>query len=187
MSKIVVAEFVSLDGFISDSEGRKDWQSASPDEATDREMIEAQSRWGTLLFGRVTYQEIRAWADVPVENNPIARFMNEVPKVVFSKSLESAPWGKWKPVRIVSSSIEDEIQRLRKQPGKDVAILGSASLVQHLTSKKLVDEYLFWVYPVTIGSGKPWAPKGKLARFKLVSARGFKSGITQLVYQPAES
>ncbi len=186
MSKIVVAEFVSLDGYIADPKGSMDWFSEGPDDRMGEEMSQAQSEWDTLLMGRIAYRMIRGWAEVPVEQNPVARFMNEVPKVVFSKTLKAAPWGRWEPARVVAD-VEDEVREIRARRGKAAAVLGSGKLVQYMAVHGLVDEYLFWVYPVAFGRGKPWAPAtGAPVRLKLVKAHGFKSGIVELRYRPKE-
>lgn len=134
-------------------------------------------------MGRVAYEMIRSWASVPIENNPVARFMNEVPKIVFSKSLKKAPWGRYEPARVVSN-VEEEIKNQRKRMGKDSVVLGSSKLVQFLITHKLVDEYLFWVYPIAFGSGKHWSPSKDPVELKLKRANVFKSGIIELCYQP---
>ncbi len=179
MAKIVVAEFVSVDGFISSPNGNMDGFSAQGD--TSREMAELQHGWGTLMMGRVAYEMIRFWADAPVAGDPIAKFMNTVPKIVVSRSLTEAPWGKWTPARVVRDAGR-EIRAQRAHPGKDLAVLGSGQLVQYLAQRGLVDEYLLWIYPVAFGSGKAWVPARGL-RLKLLGSRTFKSGIVEVRYR----
>lgn len=180
MAKIVVAEFVSVDGYIADHEGSMEGFSTEGD--TTKQMIEVQRGWDCLMMGRVAYEMIRGWADAPVEDDPIAKFMNNVPKVVVSKSLKEAPWGKWKPARVVKD-VDREIRDQRAREGKDTAILGSGQLVQYLASHAQIDEYLLWVYPVAFGRGKAWAPvMDDLLRLKLVKAKPFESGIVELRY-----
>ena len=180
MAKIVVAEFVSVDGYIADHEGSMEGFSAEGD--TTQQMIEVQREWDCLMMGRVAYEMIRGWADAPVEDDPIAKFMNTVPKVVVSKSLKEAPWGKWKPARVVKD-VDREIRDQRAREGKDTAILGSGQLVQYIASHAQIDEYLLWVYPVAFGRGKAWAPvMDDLLRLKLVKAKTLESGIVELRY-----
>jgi dihydrofolate reductase len=160
-----------MEGFMADGD-------------TTQQMEEMQRHWDCLMMGRVAYEMIRGWASVPVEENPIAKFMNMVPKVVVSKSLKEAPWGKWEPARVVNE-VDLEIQDQRARRGKDTAILGSGQLVQYLASHHLVDEFLLWVYPVAFGRGKAWAPSnGEVLKLKLVESRTFESGIVELRYSP---
>lgn len=182
MAKIVVAEFVSVDGYIGDTEGSMEGFSAAGD--TTQQMAEVQREWGCLMMGRVAYEMVRGWADAPIKSNPIAKFMNTVPKVVVSRSLKEAPWGKWEPARVVKD-VDSEIRDQRARKGKHTAVLGSGQLVQYLASHALVDEYLFWVYPVAFGCGKTWVPsKGDVLRLKLLNSKIFASGIVELRYRP---
>jgi dihydrofolate reductase len=80
--------------------------------------------------------------------------LNSTPKVVFSRTLESAPWGKWGEARLVAGDASEEIRRLKDEPGKDMVLWGSISLAKSLMTDGLVDEYRLWVCPVVLGQGK---------------------------------
>ncbi len=181
MAKIVVAEFVSADGFIARPDGNMEGFNAEGD--TTEHLIEVQRQWDCLLMGRVAYEMVRGWADAPVEGNPIAKFMNTVPKVVVSRTLREAPWGRWPPARVVRN-VAKEIRQQRARKGKDTAILGSGKLVQHLLAHGWVDELLLDVHPVAFGRGKTWAPAhGPDLRLTLVGAKADGSGIVSLRYR----
>jgi len=188
MRKLVVAEFITLDGYIAGPSGHLDFGGSFDDVDGEfqKEMIATQLKWGLLLLGQRTYDEISSsWASTPVEGNPIAKFMNTIPKVVVSSKLKNAPWGKWESAKIVSQNIREEVENLKKVPDKDIAVLGSANLSQQLVEMGLVDEYSLIVFPVIAGSGIPlFSKKNHDLRFKLLQNRQLKSGLLIIRYQP---
>ena len=142
MRKLIVAEFITLDGYIARTNGEMDFFNSNNDEEIFQEMVNTQMGWDTLLLGRVTYQTLAGfWPNSKNKKDPIATFMNNVHKVVASKTLTEVPWGKWNNASLVNENILGEIQKLKKIKGKDIAVLGSAGLIQTLTNLQLVDEY----------------------------------------------
>jgi dihydrofolate reductase len=140
----------------------------------------------TLLFGRVTYELMANYWPTPVakKDDPIvAEKMNTLPKIVFSRTLDKA---EWQNTRLVKDNIEEEIKKMKKQPGKDMAILGSGSIVSGLAPLGLIDEYRIMVNPVVLGSGTSLF-KGIKDRLdmKLLRTRTFRSGNVLLYYEPA--
>ena len=111
--------------------------------------------------------------------------MNTLPKVVFSKTLKDAPWGKWNNVRLVNGNIAGEIAKMKQQPGGDMVIFGSGTIVSTLTQAGLIDEYRIFVNPIILGSGKPLFG-GVDTRHKLTlsSTRALNSGVVVLTYLP---
>ena len=188
MRKLVVAEFITLDGYIAGPSGHLDFGGSIDDVDGEfqTEMISTQRKWGLLLMGRRTYDELSSsWESTPIEGNPIAKYMNTIPKVVVSSKLKSAPWGKWESANIISQSIRDEVDNLKKMSGKDIAVLGSANLSQQLVEMELVDEYSLIVFPVVAGSGIPLFSKNNHdLRLKLLESRRLKSGLLIIRYQP---
>ena len=188
LRKLVVAEFITIDGYIAGPTGHLDFGESvdDVDGEFEKEMISTQLQWGLLLLGHHTYDELASsWASIPIEDNPIAKFMNTVSKVVVSSRLKSAPWGKWESAKIISQNIHEEVENLKKSPGKDIAVLGSANLSQQLVEIELVDEYSFIVFPVIAGSGIPLFSKmNHDLRFKLLEVRQLKSGLLIIRYQP---
>lgn len=185
MRKLIVAEFMTLDGYIARANGEMDFFNSNNDEEIFQEMISTQLGWDTLLLGRVTYQTLVGfWPNSKNEKDPVAAFMNNVKKVVVSKTLTEVPWGKWNNTSLINKNIAEEIQKLKMQEGKDIAVLGSAELIQTLIHLQLVDEYSLLVYPIVLGNGKLLFKNIKAQySLELLECRAFKkSGITKLHY-----
>lgn len=180
MRRLIVSNLMSLDGFFESNSKQLDFF------VIDEEFFEYAREMlrnaDTLLFGRDTYLHMAAyWPSAP--RDEIADQMNNLPKIVFSRTLKGA---EWKNSRLVSGDAADEILRLKQQGGKDLVILGSAKLASFLLQKGLIDEYRVLLQPVLIGSGTPMfgGIKERL-RLKLTSTRSFASGVTLLGYQKA--
>ena len=108
--------------------------------------------------------------------------MNELPKIVFSRTLEKA---EWKNSRLVKGNVAEEVASLKRQPGKDLALFGSAHLASTLMRLGLIDEYRIFVNPVVLGGGTPMFDiKGRTA-LKLLKTQTLRSGVVILYYQPA--
>jgi dihydrofolate reductase len=173
---------VTLDGFF---EGPKswdiDWHEYVWGEELEQFAIEQSKSIGMLLFGRVTYQGMAAyWVSATGE---IADFMNSVPKVVFSRTLERVDWSN---TRLVTENAEEEVTRLKQQPGKDLFIFGSANLSSTLIRHGLIDEYRLGLNPLALGGGNPlFKPSPDRLRLRLLEATPLKSGVVLLRYQPA--
>lgn len=178
MKKLIVQELVSIDGFFSGSKGEIDWHHV--DDEYDDYAINFLNSVDVLLFGRVTYQLMMGhW---PTASGEIAHKMNTLPKIVFTKTLEKVDW---QFTRLVKENIIEEIKNLKQQPGKDLAILGSANLASYLMNAGLVDEYQLTVIPVVLGNGRPLFKdiRGKIY-MKLLKSNTFRSGSVQFFYQP---
>ena len=191
MRKVVLQEFISLDGLAAGPQGSVDFIPASTqgDQSFGREQVALMNRTDTLLLGRVTYAMFAGfWPNVTEgEEKEFADKFNALSKVVFSKTLERAPWGTWSEGRIVRGSAADEVAKLRQQPGKDMLVSGSISLAQSLIDQDLIDEYRLVVCPVVLGKGRPLfrAGVGPLA-MRLVSATALDLGAVSLVYHRRE-
>jgi dihydrofolate reductase len=171
---------VTLDGFF---EGPKswdlDWHDSVWGEELERLSLEQAQTIGMLLFGRVTYEGMAGYWQS--QKGEIADFMNAVPKVVFSRTLSKAEWSN---TRLVKDKAEEEVKRLKDQPGKDLFIFGSANLSSTLMRAGLIEEYRLCMAPVILGGGNPLF-KASPARLtmKLLEARPLKSGGVILRYQ----
>ncbi|MDD1753914.1 MAG: dihydrofolate reductase family protein [Methanotrichaceae archaeon] len=188
MRKIIAFENVSLDGYFAGPNGEIDWFVASSHTGSQTEedefAIDSIKSTNTLLFGRVTYELMASYwptADA-MKNNPIlAERINNVPKIVFSRTLDTV---KWQNTRLIRDNIEEEIEGMKNQPGKNIAILGSGSIVSVLAKRGLIDEYSFMVNPVILGSGRSiFQGIENRLHLKLVETRTFKSGNVLLRYQ----
>ncbi|SEC60642.1 dihydrofolate reductase family protein [Paenibacillus sp. GP183] len=189
MRKVIAASYVTLDGFIVGLNEDMSWVSNNPDEEMKKEeIIDGQSTVDTLLLGRVTYELWSGyWPNKNGDVNPAAEHINHTPKIVFSKTLETAPWGKWNNAKVVKDNITEKIQNLKHQSGNDMMIWGSASIVQTFTNLGLIDEYRLLVCPVVLGSGKPLFENiNDRVNLKLVKSKTFKNGVVSLYYQPGK-
>ncbi|OUM99392.1 MAG: hypothetical protein BAA02_09955 [Paenibacillaceae bacterium ZCTH02-B3] len=153
MRKLIAQTVVSIDGYFEGPNRMIDWHLVDRDYS---EYAAALLRSAdTILFGRTTYELMAGYWPTPEAHSrdpAIAKWMNEHQKIVFSRTLERADW---QNTRIVRSGIADEIQTLKRQPGKDLVILGSGTLVSELTKRGLIDEYQLMVNPVVLGQGNP--------------------------------
>jgi dihydrofolate reductase len=180
----VVFNQVTLDGFIADINGDMSW-AHKQDAEWNAFVRENASAGGELLFGRITYDLMTSYWPTPLamKNDPVvAERMNNLPKVVFSRTLEKASWNNTK---LVKGDIAAEIRKMKKEPGPDMVILGSGSVVAQLAPEGLIDEYQIVVNPVALGKGKTMfdSMKEKLT-LKLTRTRTFGNGNVLLCYEP---
>ena len=157
----MVQQFVTLDGYAAGPDGELDFvtETGAAADPTSGPFVEDQLAFieslDTILLGAVTYRMFAAyWPEQTTETQAIADALNATPKVVFSSTLESAPWGSWEPARLVSGSAAEEVRRLKAEPGKDMVVWGSLAVSDSLMREGLVDEYLLQVCPVVLGRGK---------------------------------
>jgi len=179
--KIIVSEYVTLDGVMENPGGGWSFQFWS-EEAAQYKFDELFAS-DALLLGRVTYEGFaKAWPAMTDEQG-FADRMNSLPKYVVSTTLSEATWNN---SRLIKEHVVEEIAALKQQSGQDILVAGSADLVHTLMQHDLVDEYKLMVHPVLVGEGKRLFKDGidKLV-LKLVGTKAFSSGIVILTYQPA--
>jgi len=185
MPKLMVFNSMSLDGFIADSQGDMSWAYKQDDEWNSFVAGNASGR-GVLLFGRKTYDMMAGYWPTPVaaQNSPVvAKRMNELQKIVFSRTMEKALW---QNSTLLRGDPAEEVKGLKQQPGPDLVILGSASIVAQLSAARLIDEYQIALSPVLLGEGKSmFAQIGERLALKLASTRSFRNGNLFLIYHPA--
>lgn len=183
MRKVTLFNFITLDGFFEDENRSIEWHNV--DDEFNEFAIEQLNTTDLLLFGRITYQLMASYWPTPdsvADDRVVAKKMNSLPKIVFSRTLEKA---EWENTRLVKENIREEIEKLKNLPGKDIFIFGSAELASTLREMGLIDEYRIMVNPVVIGSGKPlFLNINKKFNLKLLRSRVFKSGNVLLSYEP---
>jgi dihydrofolate reductase len=189
MGRIVVTEFVSLDGIMEDpggSEGAKhgawSFEISRGDEGDKFKLDETMSS-EALLLGRVTYEGFaQAW---PSREGEFADKFNNMPKYVVSSTLEEPTW---KNSTVVKGDVAKEVAKLRDDLAGDIVVHGSARLVQTLIADDLVDELRLMVYPVVLGSGKRiFGETSDKKPLRLVDSKVVGDGVAILTYQPART
>src|ERR671917_901856 len=180
MRKVIVSEFVSLDGVF---EAPDQWHFPYFDEEMGQEIAEAMGQADAMLMGRVLYEE---WADFwpkqDPEENPFAGRMNGVRKYVVSTTLEEPL--EWQNSALIGDNIAEEISRLKEQPGKDISISGSGTLVRSLLQDDLLDELRLMLHPIVVGSGKRlFEDGGDQKALQLLDSKTFSTGVLYLSYQ----
>jgi|SRR6266545_438749 len=187
MGKLVVFNNLTLDGYFTGVNGDLKWAHAATSDAEwDSFVADNATGGGLLLFGRITYELMASYWPTPAaaKADPlVAEGMNGLPKVVFSRTLRDASWSN---TTLVKGNMAAEVRRLKKEPGRDMAILGSGSIVSQLTQEGLIDEYQVVMHPVVLGSGRTMfeGVKEKLV-VKLTKARAFGNGNVLLCYAGA--
>jgi dihydrofolate reductase len=177
---VVLLMSVSIDGFVAGPHGHAG-ALPEPDELK-RWKLERIRQAGTHIMGRVTYEEMAAhW---PTSTDDYAAPMNEIPKVVFSKTLDEATWPE---SSIARGELADEIATLRRQPGGEIIAWGGAGFAQSLSRAGLVDEYVLVIHPVAFGGGLPmFRDLPNALQLKLLEARTFDNGTVLHIYEPTD-
>ena len=180
MRKIAAHLEMSVDGVVDHPER---WAHTYFSEEMLQAATSQMSDTATVLFGRRTYEQFAAvWPHRDPETDPFARFLNEMPKVVASNTLGSPEWG---PAEVISGDIPAAVAELKRKPGGDVIILGSATLVGSLLRARLLDLLELFVVPVLIGTGKRLFEADEQVPLKLTDSRAFDNGVLALRYAPA--
>jgi dihydrofolate reductase len=187
MRRLILEEWMSLDGFAVDRDGTLDFFPASDvDQFSDRDQLEFLDSVDTILLGRRTYELfVDYWPTATADQEIIADRLNSLPKLVFSNTLSEAPWGEWSPARVISGDAVAEIRELKAGDGKHMVLWGSLSLAQQLITADLIDEYHFQLCPTLVGGGRPLFPTlESYARLQRVNVRTYDTGVVFLHYEP---
>jgi dihydrofolate reductase len=185
MRRVIVFNNVTVDGYFVDMKGDMSWAHNMDPEFSAFVQGNASSGGGELLFGRITYEMMAGYwpTEMAIKNDPVvARGMNELPKVVFSRTMEKASWSN---TRLLKGDAAAEVRKLKKASGGDMVIMGSGSIVSRLAQEGLIDEYQFVIVPVALCKGRTLfdGVKDRLG-LKLVNSRVFKNGNVFLCYHP---
>jgi dihydrofolate reductase len=185
MRNLVMFNLMTLDGHFEGPDRDIGWHSVDG-EFNEHVLSELFPCTDLLLFGRVTYELMAGFWPTPeaVKNDPIvAGKMNSLQKIVFSRTLNRAAWNN---TRLVKENLEEEVRKLKEQPGKGIVLLGSGTIVPQLAQAGLIDEYRIMLNPVVLGAGTPlFKGLGRRLDLQLLSARTFRNGNVLLRYRPA--
>lgn len=178
MRKVILQMMVSLDGFIEGPNRELDWHVWG--EEMEKQAHETLDSVDAILLGRVAYQ---LFADYwPKAKDSIAPKLNQLPKIVFSKTLKKV---EWKNSGLFKEDIAEEISKAKRAPGRDLILYGGADIASTFMQLGLIDEYRIIVNPVILGSGKPLFKNGNgRMNLELFKTRTFKCGNVMLYYRP---
>jgi len=181
MRKIVAGLFISLDSVY---ESPDKWHFPYFSDEMGAEVGEQMGKADTMLLGRQTYEEFASYWPHQSSDVPPADFMNNTPKVVVSTTLKTAAW---QSSTIISGNVAEELTKLKQQPGKNIGITGSGTLVRSLLEQGLLDELTLLVHPIVVGKGKRLFDRDMAqVPLKLVSSKTLSTGVLSLTYQRAE-
>jgi dihydrofolate reductase len=184
MRKLLVFNSVSVDGYFTDAKGDMSWAHKSDPEFNEFVAENSQSG-GELLFGRVTYQMMESFWPTPAAAQQfpeVAEQMNKLPKVVFSRTLDSVSW---QNTRLLKGDLADEVRKLKEESGEHMVIMGSGSIVAQLAPEGLIDEYQIVVNPIVLGDGRTmFAGVKEKLNLKRTNSRTFSNGNVLLCYEP---
>lgn len=180
MRKINAVELVSLDGVMETPE---EWAFAYSNEEMDEANAAGMAASDALLLGRLTYEHLAAYWPHQPGGEPMVDYINSVPKYVVSETLKEPL--EWNNSMLISGDAAEEIAELKRQPGKDITILGSGALVRSLLAERLLDEISLIVHPVILGGGKSlFEDMDDRKSLELIDSRTFDTGVVYLTYRP---
>jgi dihydrofolate reductase len=192
MSRIVVSEFLTLDGVMQapggsdeDREGgfpHGGWQMSFFDDAAGEAVSGGFQSARGLLLGRTTYEIFAAYW--PNQDEPFAAQINQMPKYVASTTLEEPL--EWNNSSLLKGDVAEAVAKLKEQPGKDLMVIGSGRLAQTLMRHDLVDEYRLMIHPIVLGTGKRlFGDDDAKIPLKLVDSKTSSTGVLIVTYQKA--
>lgn len=189
MRTINAALFITLDGVVeAPGEGdttlpeKRGWSMPFVDDEVGQMIGANMGNSDAMLLGRRTYQDFAAfWPNVP-EDDPFGQYMNNQTKYVVSTTLDKTAW---KNSHLIKGDVIAELKNLKQQPGKNISIVGSATLTRSLINADLVDELQLMLCPVVIGVGKRLFENVDLSKgMKVLEVKSFDSGMIYLRFQP---
>lgn len=185
MRKIKLQMQMTINGYVAGTNGKNDWMTWNPDVEFIEFLISLLDASDTLLLGRKTAESIiNYWENTAEENpaHPFAKKIADLPKVVFSKTLDKSIWNN---TTLAKGNLSDEIVRLKKKDGKDILVFGGAGLVSSLIKEGLIDEYHLIINPTAIGNGMTiFNSLDRIQKFTPIQAKLFPGGKTVLSYKP---
>ncbi len=184
MRRLMVFNNISLDGYFTDKNNDMSWAHKNADEEWNKFTSENAGGGGVLLFGRKTYDlMVSFWPTKQAYDMmpQVAEGMNNLAKVVFSRTMDKAEWNNTK---LVKDNIVEEVRTMKNEPGDNMVIMGSGSIVSQLTQARLIDEYQMIVHPLVLGSGRTlFEGVTEQLQLKRTNSRTFKNGNVLLTYE----
>jgi dihydrofolate reductase len=180
MRKLTAVLSITLDGVV---ESPEKWPARYFDTEVDEVVDRAAARSDTILLGRRTYEVMAESWPGQADNVPMARYMNGTPKYVVSSTLKAVDWAN---TRLVTGDLAEEVAELKRQPGKDIQVIGSPTLVRSLLRDGLLDELGLLVHPIVVGGGtRLFEDLSYGTALRLVGSHAFQTGVVFLTFEPA--
>ena len=188
MRKLIVFNHSSLDGYFTGENGDFRWAHTGNDDPEYAAFVAGNASGdGQLLFGRITYDLMAGyWPTAMAEQHDpaVAKGMNNMQKVVFSRTMEKATWNNTK---LVKTDIVSEIRKMKNEPGPGMVLMGSGTIISQLAQEHVIDEYQIMLNPVALGKGRTmFDGMSRMLSLKPTSTRTFKNGKVFLCFQPKE-
>jgi dihydrofolate reductase len=187
MRKLIVEEWISLDGYVSDKKDQLNFFAHSVRETyADVDRVKFLESIDCILMGRTTYEQfVKVWPQRATDKEILADKMNRAKKIVFSNTLTQAPWGEWESAEIATGNAVTKIKQLKSLAGKNMVLWASISLAQALMKENIVDEYHLHLCPVLTGGGRKFfMEESTPSNLKLIDTRQYSAGTVYLNYQP---
>jgi dihydrofolate reductase len=182
--KVIATELVSVDSVMGSPE---EWAFSYSNDQMEEANASGMAAADAMLLGRVTYQEFASyWPHQNSADQSFTDYLNNTPKYVVSTTLEEPL--EWQNSTLIKENVAEEVARLKRQPGKDIGIVGSATLVRSLLREGLLDELTLMVHPIILGRGKRLFDNGGDRKaLELVDSKTFGTGVLYLSYRPVQS
>ena len=185
MRKVKLSMQMTINGYVSGPNGENDWMTWNPDDEYMEFLNSNFDSSGTILLGRKQADGfIKHWENALNKNpaTPFAKKIVDIPKVVFTKTLDKSTWNN---TTLAKGDLAEEITNLKKQNGKDILVIGGAGFVSSLIKEGLIDEYHLFVNPTAIGNGMTiFKSLDRTQKFSVIQSRFYSCGITVLSYKP---
>jgi dihydrofolate reductase len=191
MRKLMMSMFMTLDGVIQGPGGPEEdkengfskggWQAQFSSDDFGPIMMDWFGHAGGLVLGRKTYDIFASYWPKADPNNPFTKTLNTLPKYVVSTTLKSADWNN---TTVIAGDVPAAIRKLKEQPGNDLKMFGSATLVRFLLQHRLIDSCMLWTYPLVLGQGKKLFAEGLPYAFRLTGSKALGGGGIVSTYEP---
>jgi dihydrofolate reductase len=186
MRKIIYQPWISLDGFAADADNStKFFEDRKYGVGSDEDLHAYMDNIDTILLGANTYKLfVEYWPKPEADTELMAETLNRTPKIVSSKSLKEAPWGKWPAAEVISSDAIAAVKKLKAQNGKHMVLWGSMLLANAFIKENLIDEFHIRVVPIVLGKGTPLFKNKSALTLELFDSKRYSSGVVLLQYKP---
>ncbi len=182
MRKLIAFEFMSLDGYMAGPTGEEmDFVVSGFNQEMEQDLADQYQALDAFVMGKTTFNSLAGyWPTSAAETEPLQEVMNSMEKLVCSTTLTDAPWNN---SRVLGADVVSEIEKLKQVPGKDMMIIGSASVVQAFARQHVVDEFRFFLFPVILGAGKPlFGTQPSAVPLRLLKTKQFSTGVVRADY-----